>query len=311
MKAIPELHSPKQIAQAFGVSESSLKRWCDQGHLQTSRTAGGHRKVQTADAIRFAREHGMSLVTPELLGLPPAGSERELDLRSSAHLLAEALLTGNELLSRQIVLNLAFGEHALARLFDDVIAEAFVEIGDHWACQRADVYQERRGCEIILRTLAEIRKAQSTVPSKLTACGGTVTGNSYALQTLMVEITLRDCGYQATSLGTSIPFDSLIRAVQEIRPTLFWLSAAHIADEEEFLRGFVNLSSACAESQSALVVGGRALTPSLREQMADATFCDNMQQLVGFARNLARVHQRSLASEQQPSKRKPKHQQNG
>ena len=36
-----ELVSPKQVAHAMGVSESSLKRWCDQGLIPTVRTAAG------------------------------------------------------------------------------------------------------------------------------------------------------------------------------------------------------------------------------------------------------------------------------
>lgn len=305
----PDLHSPKHVAQALGVSESSLKRWCDQGLIETIRTAGGHRKVQTGDVIRFARERGLTLVTPELLGLPPAGSVKELTLITSAELLSDSLLAGNEFLSRQIVMNLVLSEHALSRVLDDVITEAFVRIGDLWACRRADVYQERRGCEIVHKILAEISKSQTAGSSALTACGGTATGNSYSLQNLMAEIILRDCGYQAMSLGTSIPFDSLVRAVEETRPTLFWLSAAYIADEAEFLHGFSKLSSICAEQQSALVIGGRALTPSLREHLVDATYCENMQQLAAVARTLSRVHQRSLSTRSRPSRRKLKSQQ--
>lgn len=301
-----DLHSPKHVAQALGVSESSLKRWCDRGLLPTTRTGGGHRKVLTADVIRFAREQGMTLVTPELLGLPPTGSVEGLDLQKSASLLAQSLLAGQELVCRQLVMNLALGDHPLARVFDDVITAAFVEIGNRWACQQADIYQERRGCEMILRILAEISKTQSPVQSKLTACGGTATGDGYSLATLMAEIVLRDTEYQATSLGTGIPFDSFVRAVQEIRPTLFWLSVASVPDEAAFLRNFANLSSACAEVQSALVIGGRALAPRLREQLVDATYCENMQQLAAFARTLARVHRRSLASRASSAKRNMK-----
>jgi DNA-binding transcriptional MerR regulator len=301
-----ELHSPKHVAQALGVSESSLKRWCDRGLIETTRTAGGHRKVRTGDIIRFARERGMTLVTPELLGLPPVGTVKQLNLESSATLLAESLLLGNEVLSRQIVLNLAISAEALPRVLDEVVARAFVKIGDLWACKQADVYQERRGCEIVRKILAEIGKSQVAPTSTLTACGGTATGNAYSLPTFMAELVLRDCGYQATSLGTSIPFDSLVRAVQEVRPTLFWLSVSHVADEPEFLRGFKQLSAACAQIQSALVIGGRALSPALRDQLPDANYCENMQQLAGFARTLQRVHQRSLAGDASPFQTKPK-----
>ena len=296
MNPILELHSPKQAAKVLGVSESSLKRWCDRGMLQTTRTGGGHRKVVTAELIRFARERGMTLVTPELLGLPPVTSTIESQMQKTASALAESLLVGNDSLSRQLVLNLMMHGHALPRVFDEVIAEALVEIGELWTCERVDIFQERRSCETVHRILAEISKSQPAPTSTLTAIGGTVSGNAYSLQTLMAEIVLCDCGFQAKSLGTGIPFDSLIRAIEQLRPTLFWLSSTFIEDEDEFLSGFAKLSAICAETQSALVIGGRALTPAFRETLAEATYCDNMQQLAVFARTIARIHQRSLAA---------------
>jgi MerR family transcriptional regulator, light-induced transcriptional regulator len=60
-----QLLSPKQVARALGVSESSLKRWCDQGLIATVRTAGGHRKMASAEVMRYIREHNLPLVSPE------------------------------------------------------------------------------------------------------------------------------------------------------------------------------------------------------------------------------------------------------
>lgn len=305
MSSSSELHSPRHVARALGVSESSLKRWCDRGLIPTTRTAGGHRKVQTAAVIRFARERGMVLVTPELLGLPPAGALSELDLTNSSRLLAEALLEGNEALSRQIVLTLASSTHAVARVCDEVIARAFAEIGERWTCQQVEVYQERRGCEIIHKILAEIGQSQLLDPPGLTACGGTAAGDAYSLATQMAEVVLRDCGYQATSLGTSIPFASLTRAVEQLRPALFWLSASFIPDEAQFRQGFERLSEACRAARSVLVVGGRALAPTLREQLGEAHYCEDMQHLAQLARTLARVHQRSSADGMQSAEPRP------
>jgi len=36
--------SPRELAEALGVSESSLKRWVDAGKIAASRTEGGHRR---------------------------------------------------------------------------------------------------------------------------------------------------------------------------------------------------------------------------------------------------------------------------
>jgi excisionase family DNA binding protein len=62
--------SPKDLSLLIGVSESSLKRWVDDGRLRAERTAGGHRRIATAEAVRFIRETASPVADPTLLGLP-------------------------------------------------------------------------------------------------------------------------------------------------------------------------------------------------------------------------------------------------
>jgi excisionase family DNA binding protein len=50
--------SPRELAAAVGVSESSLKRWADEGRVKVARTAGGHRRIELAEAVRFIRQSG-------------------------------------------------------------------------------------------------------------------------------------------------------------------------------------------------------------------------------------------------------------
>jgi len=286
--AAVELVSPKQVARAIGVSESSLKRWCDQGLLKTVRTAGGHRKMPIAEAVRFIREHQHPLVSPEVLGLPPVSQHAERGLASGRPRFVEALLAGDELLARQIVFDRYLAQHPLSDICDDVMAAAFHEIGERWACHAADVYQERRGCEISLRILFDIRKVQRSPDRDWMAAGGTCEGDQYMLPSAMAEVVLREVGFHAVSLGTSIPFPSLIRAIHETQPRLFWLSVSHIREGLEFVVEFARLSQACVDAGTALVVGGRALTEELRQQMTYSAFGDTMRHLERFARTLAR-----------------------
>ncbi|MGB5390214.1 MAG: helix-turn-helix domain-containing protein, partial [Thermoanaerobaculia bacterium] len=62
--------SPKEFAQAIGVSESSIKRWVDSGTIPASKTAGGHRRIAMSEAVRFLRETKTPLLHPDILGLP-------------------------------------------------------------------------------------------------------------------------------------------------------------------------------------------------------------------------------------------------
>jgi methanogenic corrinoid protein MtbC1 len=294
----PRFVSPKQVARAIGVSESSLKRWSDQGLIKTVRTAGGHRKMDVAEVLRYVREHDHALVSPELLGLPPASEHASTGLTHGRARLVDALLAGDELVARQIVFDLYLAKHSRSVIFDEVMAAAFHEIGDRWECREADVYQERRACEIALRVLFDLRRVQQVPEKTWLATGGTIEGDLYSLTSAMAELVLRDCGFYATSLGTSIPFASLVKAVQETQPKLFWLSVSHIREGLNFITEFAALSQACAAMGTALVVGGRALTVDLRQRMTYAAYCDTMQHLEAFATTL----HRSLTAGHKPQK---------
>src|SRR4051812_21827012 len=69
---MPRYLSPRELAGALGMSESSLKRWIDAGRIRATRTEGGHRRIALADALAFVRETGTPVVHPELLAMGEA-----------------------------------------------------------------------------------------------------------------------------------------------------------------------------------------------------------------------------------------------
>jgi methanogenic corrinoid protein MtbC1 len=281
-----ELLTPKQVSRAIDVSESSVKRWCDKGVIPTRYTAGGHRRIAISSLMEFLREGSCHLAHPEALGLPPTSGKTNRVVGRALGQLIDALLNGDESRCRQIAVDLYLAEHSISVICDEVFAAAFREIGDRWACGEAEVYQERRGCEIATRVLHELRilLAPPTSDSPL-AIGGAAEGDQYSLGTTMAELVLRDARWNANSLGDNLPFESLSAAIRENRPKLFWLSCSHIADEAEFLRGYQELYDEFS-MDVAFVVGGYALTEEVRQQMKFSAYCDTMQHLEGFAQTL-------------------------
>ncbi len=59
-------YRPGQIADLLGVSADTVRRWCDDGRLETTRSASGHRVVEGAALARFVREQG-DVYEPEAL----------------------------------------------------------------------------------------------------------------------------------------------------------------------------------------------------------------------------------------------------
>ncbi len=287
-KPTRDLLTPKQVARAIQVSESSIKRWCDRGLIPTHYTAGGHRRIPTSGLMEFLRSKKQQIVRPEVLGLPVTAGQTVRVIDRAAENLVDALVVGDEDQCRQIVFDLFLTEHSITAICDQVFAKAFESIGDRWECGDAEVYQERRGCELALRVLHELEamvpKPASDAPL---AIGGAPAGDQYNLATTMVELVLREAKWNAVSLGDNLPFTTLAAAIREHRPRLFWLSCSHVEDEAGFLTGYESLyDEFCMDV--AIVVGGRALTEELRQKMKYAAYCDNMQHLEGFAQTLQR-----------------------
>ena len=281
-----DLLTPKQVARAIAASESSVKRWCDKGVIPTQYTAGGHRRITMSGLLGFLRGGKHELVHPEALGLPPTSGQTTRVLDRSREQMTEALIDGNELRCRQITIDLYLAERSISVICDDVFAAAFREIGDRWACGDAEVYQERRGCEISLLVLHELRSLLPPPPAEAPlAIGGAASGDQYSLGTTMAELVLRDVTWNANSIGNNLPFVTLAAAIREHRPKLFWLSCSHVADESEFLAGYHELYEEFG-LDVAFVVGGYALTEQVRQQMKYSAYCDNMQHLEGFAQTL-------------------------
>lgn len=281
-----DLLTPKQVARAIDVSESSVKRWCDKGVIPTQYTAGGHRRIAISGLMAFLREGNYELAHPEALGLPPTSGQTTRVIGRAREQLIDALLAGDEPRCRQIAVDLSLAEHSISVICDEVFAAAFREIGDRWACGEAEVYQERRGCEITSRVLHELRSLLPPPTSDAPlAIGGAAMGDQYILGTTMAELVLRDAKWNANSLGDNLPFDSLAAAIRESCPKLFWLSCSHIVDETEFLKGYQELYEEFS-LDVAFVVGGYALTENVRQQMKFSAYCDNMQHLAGFAQTL-------------------------
>lgn len=278
--------TPKQLSRAIDVSESSIKRWCDKGIISTQYTAGGHRRISMAAVTEFLRGSKYNLVAPEALGLPPTSGQTERVIRRACDQFTQALLDGEEALCWQIAFDLYLAEHSLSAICDEVFAQSFREIGDRWECGSAEVYQERRGCEVLLRVMHNMRTLISDPdPQSPLAIGGAASGDQYSLGTNMVELVLRDAGWNAKSMGDNLPFETLGAAIKEHQPSMFWLSCSHIEDQQRFLTEYGRLYDEFS-GDVAFVVGGYALSEHLRQQMQFSAYCDSMQHLEGFAQTL-------------------------
>lgn len=279
--------TPKKVAQAIGVSESSMKRWCDRGLIDFQTTAGGHRRLSQASVIDFLRNGKHALIKSELIGLPSGIRPTERNSETSQSEFLAAIVDGNEDVARKLLFELFIGGHSIASIGDSIIGPAFSEIGRRWECGELEVYRERRACEITVRLLSELRPmlpaGDETAPL---AIGGAPGKESYTLPTMLIEMLFREAGWRAQSIGSQLPFQSLTAAVQEQRPRLFWLSVSSFEDEASFLQSYEQFRSSLP-AETFVAVGGSALRDEqVRQKMKFSAYGDNLMQLESLAKSL-------------------------
>ncbi len=287
MSAPEPLLKTQQVAEALGVSVSTIKRWIDSGALGAARTLGKHRLVPLGEAVRFAR--AQDLPDARLLGLAGKPLRRVDDtVRDS---LAGALRHGRSLEASSILERAYRGIGDVAKLGDELVGPVMERIGDDWKLGALDVFQEHRASRILESALAGLiakvtRPFASGTPL---AIGATPESDLYTLPGLLIELLLRDEGWDVANLGPNLPLASLANAAMTIRPRLIWLSIHHLADRAKFLSEYSKFYAEVSAAGVAVCLGGPALDTTIRSQIDADRICKTLADLTEFARRLASI----------------------
>ncbi|MCG6155725.1 B12-binding domain-containing protein [Rubinisphaera sp. ICM_H10] len=263
-----------------------MKRWCDKGDVETQYTSGGHRRISTTTLLRFLRESHRPLVHPEILGLPGILDLASLSETDSAAELCNALLALDEDRCREINSALYLSGKPVLEICENVIARALNLIGDRWECGEAEVYHERRGCEIAALLVHDLRRLLPVPPAAAPlAIGGGISGDPYRLPTLMVETVLRELGWRAISLGENIPLSSFATATRALQPRLVWFSLSYITDEDALVDGYRSFYADCGRLAS-IAVGGQAVNQDLLRRIPFSVHCPKLADLPAFVKSI-------------------------
>ena len=273
-----KLLSPRDLAEAIGASESSLKRWADAGRLHVTRTEGGHRRITFVEAIRFIRASGASVIRPDLLGLPELA---EHDAAGRDEVLYQLLVSGRAREARSLVIGAFLAGEPVASLADGPIRAAMTRIGALWQHDQRGIFVEHRATDACLQAIDALRTMVDPPDDAPVALGGALSDDPYVLPSMLAATVLAAEGLRAVNLGPQTPVASLRHAARELQPVLVWIScstslaAATVAELTRFARSL-------HPAQTALVIGGRLAGELTAARPAFAA--GTMAELAAFAR---------------------------
>ena len=282
------LLTPKELAEAIGASESSLRRWVDGGDIRMSRTAGGHRRIPLAEAVRFVRAIGATVIRPDILGLgsiaatTPQGLELSDDER-----LYETLRAGEGDVARRLIVSWYLAGRGLAELFDGPVRSALHRLGELWKHDDRGILIEHRATAICAEAITTLRGLlPSAAESAPLALGGAPEGDPYQIPSMMAAAVLADVGYRETNFGANTPVEGLAREAVERGARMVWLSVSTSPDPRVLVAGTRKLAEILSPHHITLAVGGRHGVECAPSGLANVRVVGSMGELATFARDL-------------------------
>lgn len=285
---VKSLLTPRELADAIGASESSLRRWLDGGDLRVARTAGGHRRIPLAEAIRFIRQTGAHVVRPELLGL--------VDFRqAAAHVaddsddeaLFQSLNAGEASAARSLLVSRYLAGESLPSLFDGPVCGALTRLGELWRHEERGILIEHRATQICIEAVGVLRGLLPPVENAAPlALGGAAEGDPYQLPTLMVGAVVADAGFRDVNFGPNTPVELLAREAIHRGARLVWVSISTPNDLGPLAASLKTLAAALASHKIDLLLGGRHHLECFPEGAENVKSVASMSELATLAAEL-------------------------
>jgi excisionase family DNA binding protein len=272
-----ELLSPKQVAEAAGVSESTIKRVVDDGLLKAERTAGGHRRIRLCDALAWVRSRGCGKLNPAALApaVPALKGAEGVDLCDREGLLTryeQALEAGEEAVTSGLSVALFVGGADLPAVLEEPIRGRFEAL-------RARCNHPSRECSVLHRALAHSIAAAGRLRDLVCEADGGPTDDSPEAPA-SIAMALADVGYEVdalsvhlaatvaaaagcavTNLGANVPAEVIGGTADRLRPDRLWVSAGggSQADGKVVADALAAARAASETSGAVLLVHGDAI----------------------------------------------------
>ena len=244
-----ELWSSAEVASAFRVGVSSVKRWTDEGELESVRTVGKHRRYTLTALHRFAsiRKLPTDLLPPieELVAREVVEPPAEITL-------FDALMKGDAAMVRQLVNPRVASIAQRAAFLDRVVGDALREIGWRWEQGMLTVDQEHRASHLIAEAVDAIRPSKAGAGRlALLACPP---AEDHELPLRLVRLVLEWHGWRTQLTGARTPWNALQAAFDELHPPLVALSARSGDPFQD--RNFERIVEHCLANGATVTIGG-------------------------------------------------------
>jgi len=244
-----ELWTTAQVARAFGVGVSSIKRWTDEGELEAARTPGRHRRYSLPALYRFASIRSLSLdALPQL----EQGELFEEIPPPAETTLIDALKCGDADAVRTLVTPHVDTLVQRAAFLDRVVGDSLREVGNQWERGELGIDEEHRASHMIEEALDRLRpRVDNATKLAVLACPP---GEWHELPLRLVRLVFEWGGWRTELAGAQLPWTAARDAIDRTHAAILAFSArsSEPFDYEEFDA----IVDYCRERGTTVITGG-------------------------------------------------------
>lgn len=281
--------STADVARLFNVTETTVKRWADEGTLKCHKTPGGHRKFDVKYVVDFAERNDiepsgtLSLGPSDVLGKATEVALLARDYPALAGIFVEKALTPDDL-DLYVFLSYLY-EHKmhLWEIYDHVVRPGMAEIGARWAGERIDVSDEHQASAETLQALAKLQAEILVKPpvgaQALFACIG---DEQHEIGLRCASYLFQSEGWGVHYLGGRTPIEAIERRVERLKPLAVCVSLSVCGAGESAERSLARLAAVTSKQKCMLIVGGAGASAGLLERGVCDAVVFSTRELIGL-----------------------------
>lgn len=235
------LLTSSDVASLLGVSTGTVKRWSDDGRIECVRTAGKHRRYTLESVERFRRSRDGE-----------AGQESRF---------VDRLLGDEDVLGLQATLLEQRARLGAWWRVAGWLGPEIEELGQRWEDGRIGIVEEHLASERLVRALSRCSEALPARPSAPRVLLATAEGEEHLLGLALVEVCLREGGWNVRWSGRRTPAAEIERAIEVGKVDAVALSASVVANRSVLAQQAAALGAACRRRGVHLVAGGKGEWP--------------------------------------------------